>query len=270
MLITFQAGQLVGFAVGGVLIAWLGIHLSLAVNALTFLLSAILIHTGVRAHSATARAAAPAARHNVGLQVSASIRLIWTDSRLRTLVGLAWLAGFTIVPEGLAVPFADQVEAPPSAIGLLMAAKPAGIMLGAYLLGRAWIGQARRLRWLGPLAVGASLPYVFYLLGPPLGAALLLLAVSGACSAYQITAGATFVQLTPDHQRGQALGLARSGLTAVQGIGIVAGGLVAQWTGTAAGTIGAAGIAGTLFALIAATAWSRVNPQRVAMALART
>jgi predicted MFS family arabinose efflux permease len=270
MLITFQAGQLAGFAAGGVLVAWLGTHLSLAVNALTFLASAILVRTGVRARPAAASVAAPGTRLSLSSQIHDGARLIWTDSRLRALVGLGWLAGFSIVPEGLAVPFAKQVGAGAAGIGLLLAAKPAGTVLGAFLLGRAWVGQPRRLRWLGPQAVGTSLPFVLFLLGPTLTTALLLLAVSGICAAYQITAGATFVQLAPDHQRGQALGLARSGLTAVQGIGIATGGLVAQWSGTAAGTIGAAGIAGTLCALAAAAAWSRVNPRRVAAALAGT
>jgi MFS family permease len=270
MLITFQAGQLVGFAVGGLLVAWLGTHLSLAVNALTFLASAVLVRAGVQARPAATAAAAPGTRLSLGSQIRDGARLIWTDPRLRALVGLGWLAGFSIVPEGLAVPFANEVGAGPAGIGLLLAAKPAGTVLGAFMLGRAWVGQPRRLRWLGPQAVGTSLPYVLYLLGPTLGTALPLLAVSGVCAAYQITAGATFVQLAPDHQRGQALGLARSGVTAVQGIGIVTGGLVAQWSGTAAGTIGAAGIAGTLCALAAATAWSRVNPRRVAATLAGT
>jgi predicted MFS family arabinose efflux permease len=271
MLITFQAGQVAGFAAGGILVAWLGTHLSLAVNALTFLASAVLVRTGVRARPAAAAATAtPGTKLSLGSQVRDGARLIWTDPRLRALVGLGWLAGFTIVPEGLTVPFARHIGTGAAGVGLLLAAKPAGTVVSAFILGRPWVGQPRRLRWLGPQAVGTSLPFVLYLLGPTLVTALLLLVASGVCAAYQITAGATFVQLAPDHQRGQALGLARSGLTAVQGIGIAVGGLVAQWSGTAAGTIGAAGIAGTLCALAAAAAWSRTNPQRVAAALAGT
>jgi predicted MFS family arabinose efflux permease len=268
MLITYQAGGLVGFAAGGALVAWLGPHLSLGVNALTFLGSAILVAGGVQARPAAARPAIPGTRQSVGSQVRDGARLIWADDRLRALVGLGWLAGFTIVPEGLAVPFAKEVGTGAVGVGLLLAAKPAGTIVGAFVLGRDWIGQPRRLRWLGPLAVGASLPNVVYLVGPTITAALFLLVVSGVCAAYQVTAGATFVRLAPDDQRGQALGLARSGLVAVQGVGIAASGLVAQWSGTAAGTIGVAGIAGTLCALAAATAWSRADPRRVATTLA--
>jgi predicted MFS family arabinose efflux permease len=186
---------------------------------------------------------------------------------LRTLVSLGWLAGFIVVPEGLAAPFAEEVGAGTPAVGLLLSACPAGMVLGAYLLGRDWVGIHQRLRLLGPLAVGTSLPLALYLFGPGLIVALMLFAITGFCAAYQITAGATFVRLTPDHQRGQALGLARSGLVAAQGIGVAAGGVVAEVTGTVSGTIGAAGVAGTLCAIAAATAWSRVGPDRIAAAL---
>jgi hypothetical protein len=182
---------------------------------------------------------------------------------------LGWLAGFTIVPEGLAVPFVAQVGAGTASVGILLAAKPAGTVLGAYLLGRAWIGLRRRLTWLGPLAIGTSFPLSWYLITPSLTAAVVLLVLSGICAAYQVTAGATFVKLAPDGYRGQALGLARAGLTAVQGVGIAVGGLAAQWSGTPAGTIGAAGIAGTLCATVAALAWSRANPRQVADTLAK-
>jgi predicted MFS family arabinose efflux permease len=267
MLMTFQAGQVAGFAAGGGAVAWLGPHVSLAVNAATFLGSAALVRTGVRARAAAAQLVAPDIKVRTSAQILSAFQLIWADRRLRALVGMAWLAGFTIVPEGLAAPFAAQISAGVGSIGLLLAAKPAGTVTGAYLLGRSWVGQPRRLHWLGPLAVGTSLPLILFLTTPALSAALALLAISGLCAAYQITAGATFVQLCPDHQRGQAFGLARSGLTAVQGLGIVVGGLVAQWSGTAATTIGIAGLGGSICALAAAGAWSRADPRGVATAL---
>jgi hypothetical protein len=248
-------------------VAWLGPHMSLAVNGLTFAISAGLVLTRVR-HRPAAQLVEVGRGLTPVVQVRDAGRLIWTDTRLRTLIGLGWLAGFTIVAEGLAVPFVAQVGAGAAAVGVFLAAKPAGTVLGAYLLGRAWVGHPRRLNWLGSLAIGTSLPLALFLTGPTLTAAVVLLVLSGLCAAYQITAGATFVKLAPDSQRGQALGLARSGLTAVQGVGIAIGGLAAEWSGTPAGTIGAAGVAGTLCATVAAVAWSRANPRQVAETLA--
>jgi hypothetical protein len=59
------------------------------------------------------------------------------------------------------------------------------------------------------------------------------------------------------------LGFARSGLVAAQGIGVAGGGLLATMTGSAATAIAVAGIAGTILALTATTAWSRVAPAAV-------
>ncbi|HWU11979.1 MAG TPA: MFS transporter [Streptomyces sp.] len=256
MMITHQAGQLVGFAVGGVLVVWLGSHLSLGLNAVTFLVSAVLIRLGVKARPVDPGDTQPKRVHT---QVGKAAALIWSDPRLRSLVALGWLAGFIVLPEGLAAPFAEEAGGSAASVGLLLAAHPAGMVLGAALLGRTGFDAERRRRLLGPLAVGANLPLVIYLAGPGMGVALLALLVSGVCSAYQITAGATFVLLTPAGQRGQALGLARSGLTAMQGIGVASGGLAAELSGSSAQTIGGAGVVGTLCAVLVAVSWSRAR-----------
>ncbi|MFF5898015.1 MFS transporter [Streptomyces argenteolus] len=257
MMITHQAGQLIGFAVGGVLVVWLGSHVSLGLNAATFLVSAVLIRLGVKARPVEEPAGAPPRRMHT--QVRSAAVLIWSDPRLRSLVALGWLAGFIVLPEGLAAPFAQEAGASAASVGLLLAAHPAGMVLGAALLGRAGLDVERRRRLLGPMAVGANLPLVVYWAGPGVGVALLVLLVSGVFSVYQITAGATFVLLTPAGQRGQALGLARSGLTAMQGIGVAAGGLAAQLSGSSAQTIGGAGLVGTLCAVLVGVSWSRAR-----------
>ncbi|WP_326698365.1 MFS transporter [Streptomyces sp. NBC_01754] len=257
MLITHQAGQLIGFAVGGVLVVWLGSSASLGLNAATFLLSATLIRIGVKARPV--EGGAPG-RKRVHTQVGSAIALIWADPRLRSLIALGWLAGFIVLPEGLAAPFAQEAGGGGgTSVGLLLAAHPAGMVLGASLLGRAGVGDDWRRRLLGPLAIGANLPLVLYWAGPGVASAVLLLLLSGVCSAYQITAGATFVLLTPVDQRGQALGLARSGLTAMQGIGIASGGLAAELAGSSADAIAGAGLLGTLCAVLVAVSWARAR-----------
>ncbi|MYQ51174.1 Predicted arabinose efflux permease, MFS family [Streptomyces sp. AmelKG-A3] len=256
MLITHQAGQLVGFAGGGVLVVWLGSHVSLGLNAVTFLLSATLIRFGVKARPVEGTATG---QKRVHLQVRSAVALIWSDPRLRSLVALGWLAGFIVLPEGLAAPFAEEAGGGGASVGLLLAAHPAGMVVGAALLGRVGVGDDRRRRLLGPLAIGANLPLVFYWAGPGVGVAVLLLMLSGVCSAYQITAGATFVLLTPVDQRGQALGLARSGLIAMQGIGVASGGVITELSGSSAATIAGAGLLGTLCAVLVAVGWARAR-----------
>ncbi|MEU2024167.1 MFS transporter [Streptomyces sp. NPDC016469] len=256
MQITHQAGQLVGFAGGGLLVAWLGSSRSLAVNAASFLLSAALIRFGVKARPV---ASAEARTAKLGAQVGAAAALIWSDRRLRSLLVMGWLAGFVVLPEGLAAPFADEAGGGAYAVGLLLASHPAGMVLGAAVLVRPGIGDETRRRLLGPLAVAANLPLVGYLLDPSTEVAMLLLFVAGVCSAYQVTAGATFVLLTPADRRGQALGLARSGMIAMQGVGVASGGAVTELTGSPATTIGAAGLLGVVCAVLTAAAWTRVR-----------
>ncbi|WP_370942433.1 MFS transporter [Amycolatopsis sp. cg5] len=254
---TGQTGQLAGFALGGAVIAAIGPGKGLAVDAVTFAVSALVIRFGVRSR--------PAAGVNAdGTKVSllgglvAGARTIWGDSRLRSLVMLAWLAGFVIVPEGLAVPYAAEIGGTAATAGLLLAAHPAGIVLGVFLFGRL-VAPGTRQRLIGVLAVLAIVPLVGYALRPGLLPAIGLLLASGACAAYQVTAAATFMRLVPDAERGQAFGLAGSGLIAAQGVGLVVGGLLAAVLRSPALTVAVVAAVGVLVALPVAAAWRRAR-----------
>ncbi|RKT55895.1 MFS transporter [Saccharothrix australiensis] len=250
-LITHQAGLLLGFAGGGLVVAWLGTSGALAVDAATFAASALLLRFGLRHRPA------PGEVKRARVRIREGAALVWRDRRLRLLVALGWLALFTVVPEGLAAPFSAEAGAGAAGVGVLLAADPAGMVLGTVLL--RFLPATRRVRLLGLLAVATAVPLVGYLLAPDLVGAVALLASSGAFSAYQVTAGATFVRLVPDAQRGQALGFARSGLVAAQGVGVAGGGLLAGATGSATAAIAVSGLAGVLLAVVVAIAWSRVS-----------
>jgi predicted MFS family arabinose efflux permease len=255
--ITVQTAQLVGFAGGGGVVALLGTSQALAVDSATFLISAILIGLGVR-HRPAPQHSSEDGTFSMLRQLHAGAKIIWQDRRLRTLIGLAWLAGFGVVPEGLAVPYAAEIGAGTLAVGLLLAAHPAGIVIGAFVLGRA-VGPEHRQQMIGPLAVLALLPLIGFVFRPELHTAIGLLMLSGVCTAYQVTASATFISLVPDSGRGQAFGLAGSGLIAAQGLGLVAGSVLVTIFGSAATTIATAGAAGTLVALPVAAAWSKAR-----------
>lgn len=252
--ITHQSAQLAGFVAGGAVVALLGTSQALGIDALTFLLSATLITLGVR------RRPSPQVDGDVKPstmgQLTAGARIIWGDARLRSLVALAWLAGFLVVPEGLAAPYSAQIGSGEVAVGLLLAAQPAGTVFGAFALAR-WVAPPRRLLALGGLAVLAMVPLVGFAAQPGLLLAVVLLALSGVCGAYQVTAGATFMRIVPDSGRGQAFGLAGSGLIAVQGVGLAAGGLLVTITDSPAAAIAYTGAAGALVAAVAAAAWYR-------------
>ena len=255
---TNQIGQLAGFAAGGAVVALLGPSRGLAVAAVTFAGAALVIRVGVRARRA-AHAATVAT--STWRRLRAGAGTIWRDPRLRALVGLAWLAGFVIVPEGLAVPYAAEIGGGAATAGLLLAAHPAGIVAGVFVLGR-WVPPVVRLRITGLLAVGAIVPLLGFAFRPGLAVTLVLMLVSGACAGYQVTAGTTFMRLVPDAERGQAFGLAGSGLIAVQGIGLIAGGVLVGVVGSPALTVALLAGIGVAAAVPAVTAWHRVRPTR--------
>jgi MFS family permease len=255
--ITNQTGQLVGFAGGGGVVALLGPHQALAADAVTFLLSAALIRFGVTARGA-ARQRGGRVGQSVTSQMAEGARIIWKDPRLRSLVALGWLVGFIVIPEGLAVPYTKEIGVGTAAVGLLLAAQPAGTMFGAFLLGR-FVSPDRRLALLSPLAVLAVAPLLGFAFRPGLLVTIGLLAFGGACAAYNVTAGATFMRIVPDSGRGQAFGIAGSGVIAAQGIGLATGGLLVTVLGSAAEAVAVAGAAGTLLSIPAAIAWYRAR-----------
>lgn len=261
---TRQTGTLVGLGFGGMAVATLGVSTALMVDAATFVLAAVVIRFGIGRHHVPQVALPGVKRESGPLR---GVMLIWQDPRLRSLIGLTWLAGFAIVPEALIVPLAGAVGAGAAAVGWMLAVETAALVIGAYLMVRLFQGEAR-LRLLGPLAVLTLVPLIGYAGGPGLGGVLALLALSGFFAAYQITASATFMQLVPDAQRGQAYGIARSGLIAVQGLGVLLAGVVAELTGSVTTTIALSGVFGLLAAVAAAISWHRANARQHALVAA--
>ncbi|MEU8379459.1 MFS transporter [Streptosporangium sp. NPDC048865] len=243
---TNQGAQMLGFAVGGVLIMGMGPYRALALDAATFLASALIIVSGVR------RRPAPIPtdenRPSMWTMTRAGARLVFGDPRLRTLVLFAWLCGFYVLPEGIASPYADVLTGNPRELslvtGLLMGAMPTGTVVGAFLYSR-YVSPSNRLRSMGWMAMLTCAPLIVCAAQPPLPVVLLLWFVSGLGGAYQLAANAAFVQCVPAEQRGQAFGLVQSGLLASQGVGILIGGAAADHLGpeTVVALAGAAGLA---------------------------
>ncbi|MEV0151771.1 MULTISPECIES: MFS transporter [unclassified Nonomuraea] len=252
---TNQGVQMLGFAAGGAVIATLGPYRALALDAATFLGSALILVSGVRRRPA---AAAEEDRPSMWATTRAGARLVFGDRRLRTLVMFAWLCGFYVLPEGLAAPYAAALAPEglpvPVVTGLLMAAMPTGTVLGAFLFSR-FVSPSRRLRLMGWMAVLSCLPLVVSALRPPLAVVLAAWVLSGVGGAYQLAANAAFVQRVPAERRGQAFGLAQSGLMAAQGAGILAGGLAAERLGPEL-VVALSGVMGVTCAAVLAMVWT--------------
>jgi len=109
---TSQAAQLAGFAAGGLAVAAIGSRAALAVDAVTFLISAIVIRIGVRLRPPVLHLAPQPPWEFAGVRHRAWLtgpRAVFGDPRLRTLLAFSWLLGLIVVPEGLAAPYAAQL-----------------------------------------------------------------------------------------------------------------------------------------------------------------
>ena len=220
---TFRSAMVLGYAAGGIAVAVIGSRSALALDAATFAASAALVRWGIRARPAAARRTA----RSLGAEIAAGVRLVVTDRALRTLMLLGWLVAFYAVPEAVAAPYASELGGGAAAIGLILAASAFGYILAAPVFMRL-VAPPQRVATMGPLAVATCAVLTLCLARPPLAAVLVILAVSGACGVYQIAANATFMTRVPAAQRGQAFGLAMSGIVAGQGIAFVLAGAAAQ------------------------------------------
>jgi MFS family permease len=253
--ITFQASQIVGFVAGAAVVAILDPHRTLGVDAVSFCLSALIVFFGVKARPSPRREAD--GRRSLWAISADGVRIVFGNPVLRTLLMFGWLAGFAIVPEGLAAPYAHSLRQSTLVVGLLMAATPAGTVIGAFAFGKL-AGPSTRIRMMGWLAMLSVAPLIASAWNPPLAVVLPMWALAGAGSAYQLAAAAAFVQqLTPD-TRARAFGLAQSGLYAVQGIGILAGGAIAEAVGPTL-AVGLAGLVGLTAATMLAMAWTQLR-----------
>ena len=225
-----QAAQLVGFAVGGTLVVTIGARGAIGLDAATFLASAILVRFALSTPYPSVRA-----------QPRASY---WRDTREgftvalgrrqpRTLLLIAWWgAAVLLVPEALAAPLSAVTrDGGQAQTGWILAALPAGMIAGSFVLGRL-VPPARRLALMRPLAVLSTMPLLGFVLRPSLAGALLLLLVSGAFWSYQIPLQVEFVMAVPPDLRGRAFSVAASGVQVAQGIGVIVGGALAEVAGT--------------------------------------
>ncbi len=280
--ITFQASQAAGFLVGGVLVTLLGSYRALALDALTFCISATLLAAWIcprtpprdaPAHRSPWRQRSPWGQGSPwGQRPRWGQRppwdrpappaiggeggtIIFRQPVLRTLVLFGWLAGFVIVPEGVAAPYARTLGGGPVTVGLLMAAMPIGMAVGVPLVSRL-ARPDEQLRMIGWLAMLSCAPLIASVTRPPLWVLVPLWGLAGAGGTYQLAAVRAFVRAIPAGERKRAFGTAQSGMLTVQGLGIVLAGAATQAIGPQR-VVAIAGLLGLTAAAALASDWAR-------------
>ncbi|XVV04242.1 MFS transporter [Actinosynnema sp. CA-248983] len=250
-----DVAQMAGLAAAGFLVTGLGAHVALAIDAVTFVLVAVLVQFSVRHRPAAAPRGAEVREAEDG---KGAFTLLVTEPRLRSLMGMRLLAGIAMVPEGLAVPLAASLDAV-WAVGLILAIEPAANVLGVAVLFRLVRDPAKRERLIGPLAVLSLAPLVMFALNPNLTWTIALLVIAGMAGAYHTPARSAWMRILPDAYRGRAYGIARTALRSSQGGGMAVAGVVAHAIGSVTATVAGAGAIGVLLAGHATVAWNRAR-----------
>jgi MFS family permease len=109
---------------------------------------------------------------------------------------------------------------------------------------------------IGVLAMLSCAPLVASFLRPPSPVLLTLLVLAGAGGAYQLAAARAFVSALPNGRRGQAFGVAQSGVLTAQGLGILLAGAAARWISPPT-VVAIAGLLGVVAAAVLAGEWAR-------------
>jgi MFS family permease len=266
-----SAGMFVGPALGGALLAATDTATVFAVDALTFVWSAALvlgIHTGQPAEEEEQPAAEPAGFWH---ELTAGVRTISADMRLRVLIGLfgvqTLVSGLlTVLVVVMALELLDMGE---SGVGALNAAIGVGGLLGSVaafgLVGR---GRLASDFALGLLAWGLPITLIALVAEPPV--ALLMLAIVGVGNTLVDVAGLTLLQrVVPDQVLGRVLGALESVFVATFGIGAALAPVLIDLIGTR----GALAITGGILPVCTVLAWpllqsidrGAVAPERVAL-----
>jgi MFS family permease len=252
---TSRSVLVVGTAAAGFVVALAGARPALGADAATFVASALLIRFGVRARPAPAPDGGGPSPLG---QLAEGVRLVFGDPALRALVGLAWLAAFYEVPEGLAAPYAGRLGGGPVAAGLLLATSQLGAAITTPLFTKK-IGPLTRLRWMGPMAVLTCGILAVTVLRPDLIVSMALFALSNSFAMYQIAANTAFVERIPNEKRGQAYGLATAGLVVGQGVAFAVAGAAAEVVPPST-VVALSGGIGALIACGLALRWRRMTP----------
>ncbi|HSP74520.1 MAG TPA: hypothetical protein VLN26_19275, partial [Gaiellaceae bacterium] len=242
--IAAQTAQIVGNGLGGALLVVLAPRDLILLNAASFAVSAALTRLGLRKRPAREVASrVPLLRDSLR-----GARDVLAPGRLRRLLVFGWLVpACAVAPEALAAPYVFASGGSRVLVGIWLVALPVGIISGD-LLGVWRLSPGRQRRLVVPLAAVMFLPYLAFLVRPPVPLALALLALSGLGGAYALGLDALVRDTAPRPLFARTMAINSAGLMTVQGLGFTAAGALAEllapaYVIAAAGAFGLATIA---------------------------
>ena len=188
----------------------------------------------------------------------ATNRALLGSPLLRPVFLAGWVPNGLIVGcESLFVPLAGR------AAGYLFATAAAGMLTGDILIGR-FVSDRLRRALVEPLRFLLAVPYVLFLFHPALAIAAALGFVASIGYAASLPLQERLVDRTSPGIRGQVLGLNSAGVTAMQGVAAVLGGLLAErLAGGPAAAIGLLGCASLVITVALIPGLCRSRPGHI-------
>ena len=243
---TAAAAQAAGPGIAGVLIGVVSAPFTIAVDAASFLVSALLIRS-IRSQPPDRGGAAtglqrvdgrPGGIRAVAYEIGDGIQVVWRDAYLRAVVSCSAVVSlFGFVFLAVYVLFmTDVLGLGPAAIGLILAAGGIGAVIGA-----ATAVRLSRMMGFGPTMIwaqivfavtGITVPVAVYV--PSLAVPMLALSEFtqyGAFAMYSVGAVSLRQARTPAGRQGRASASVRTIVSGAALLGSVAGGLLGDWIG---------------------------------------
>jgi predicted MFS family arabinose efflux permease len=227
--ISVQSSLVLGYALGGLLLTVVEPEAAVAINAATFLVSALVL-LGLRD---TAAAIPAAVRSTVKRSLGDGAAALFGDRMVRrALVIVAFTAALGTVGEALVVPYADGIGLSDGVLGLLAAAVPIGTLVGTLAISsgtRDHHALLRNAAWCATLTAAAAAPLFWFEVTGAL--AFLAFIVGGGIFAVSIPTNMVIGTRLRRDSRASAMGIAVGVLMGSQAVGAAIGGVAASAVG---------------------------------------
>ncbi|HTJ35256.1 MAG TPA: MFS transporter [Dactylosporangium sp.] len=261
---TAQIALIGGYGLGALLVS-IDDSAALLFNAITFVVSALLVRTMVRERPPSLKAEQ---RTNLVREAIDGYRVVFRSPVMRS-IALIVFSGvcFGVIPEGIAATWAAHLagHADSFAFGAIMTAAACGFVLGSALV--TWLLRPqRRVALIRPVALITPLVLVPALFDPNLVVVVIMTVLSGASLAITLPAGnGLFVQVLPPAYRARAFGVMQSGMHLIQGGAVMLTGWLA-FMYPLPDVVGFLGIAGVAVLVLIIASWP--TPATIADAIA--
>jgi MFS family permease len=223
MRMVAQSAQVIGYALGGLLLAFVGPRTALLIDAGSFLVSAVTLRIGLRPHPAVGTQAPSLVRDSLR-----GLRAVLGDGPTRRQLMMRWLVPTCVVaPEALAAAYVHGLQRGQAATGLYLAMMPVGTVVADLVCGR-WLSPLWQRRLIVPGALLATAPMLLFLASPGYAFTLVLLVVLGLGSCYALALDGLLLHVVPRELRSRALAVDQAGLMFLQGAGFGVWGALGQ------------------------------------------